>query len=78
MEIEGVTFGERSQIVIDPSEERIKTELKDVRRFFVPLHAVLRIDQVERQGSARIRASSGKGSVVAPFPVPIVPKPDQG
>lgn len=78
VEVDGITFGERSQVVIDPSEERLKAELKDVRRLYVPLHAVVRIDLVERQGSARIRASEGKGSVVAPFPVPVVPKPDQG
>ncbi len=48
IEIEEVLFGERSQVVVDPSEERLKSEFKDVRRFYVPMHSVLRIDEVER------------------------------
>ena len=78
VEVEEITFGERSQVVIDPSEEKIKSELKDVRRLFLPMHAVLRIDEVDRQGSARIRGSEKRAGSVSPFPVPIVPKPPSG
>ena len=71
IEIEELLFGERSQVVVDPSEERLKTEFDGVRRFYVPMHAVVRIDEVEKQGVPRIRESGeGKASVSA-FPVPI-------
>jgi hypothetical protein len=78
IEVEELLFGERSQIVVDPSEERLKTEFDGVRRFFLPLHSVIRIDQVDRQGTARISDPAADGQNVAPFPVPIYtpPKPE--
>lgn len=71
VEIEEVVFGERSQIVVDPSEERLKTELEGVRRIYVPMHAVIRIDEVEREGVSRITEPAGDGRNVAPFPLPV-------
>jgi hypothetical protein len=71
VEIEELLFGERSQVVVDPSEERLKTEFEGVRRFYVPMHAVVRIDEVEKQGVPRIRQPSGGQANVSHFPVPI-------
>ncbi len=66
--IEELVFGERTQVVIDPSEERIKNEFSNVVRTYIPMHAVLRIDEVEREGIAKIvRTPSGTGNV-SPFP----------
>lgn len=62
VEVEKVLFGERTQVVVDPGEERLKNEFKDVQRFMVPMHAVIRIDEVEKQGTARI-ASGEAGSI---------------
>jgi len=70
VEIEGLVFGERSKIVIDSTEERLKTEFEGVVRTYVPIHAVIRIDQVDRAGSGRITSSDG---TVAPFPTMLVP-----
>ncbi|MDX1631511.1 MAG: DUF1820 family protein [Thermoanaerobaculia bacterium] len=78
VEVEELCFGERSRVVIDPSEEKIKSELEGVRRTHIPLHSVIRIDEVDREGSARIREGSSEGSKVAPFPVPMGPRPDEG
>ncbi len=52
--VEDFVFGEASAIVVDPSEERLKAEFGNVKRSFIPMHAVIRIDQVERRGAARI------------------------
>ena len=71
VEIEELLFGERSQVVVDPSEERLKTEFEGVRRVYLPMHAVLRIDEVEKQGTPRIRAQESGGDKVWQFPVPI-------
>lgn len=71
IEIEELLFGERSQVVVDPSEERLKSEFEGVKRFHVPMHAVVRIDEVEKQGVPRIRKSSGDAENVSSFPVPI-------
>jgi hypothetical protein len=32
---------------VDPSEERLRHEFEGVQRFHVPLHSVIRIDEVE-------------------------------
>jgi hypothetical protein len=40
IEIEELVFGERSKLLIDSSEERLKTEFEGVRRTYVPLHSV--------------------------------------
>jgi len=65
--VEDLVFGERSQVVVDPSEEKLRDEFAGVRRFHVPLHSVIRIDEVADFGSARIRDMSG-GSNVHVFP----------
>ncbi|MDX1644636.1 MAG: DUF1820 family protein [Thermoanaerobaculia bacterium] len=70
VEIEELSFGDASKIVVDPSQERLAKEFEGVRRTYVPLHSVLRIDEVEKEGSGRItRAESGAG--VAQFPSPV-------
>lgn len=69
LEIEGIIFGERSAIVVDPSEEKMKSEFEGVRRTYIPLQAVIRIDEVEREGTNKITAMEGNSSKVMPFPM---------
>ncbi len=69
VEVEELLFGERSKLLIDSSEERLKNEFDGVKRTFIPLHSVLRIDEVEKAGRGRITEGSGK---VASFPMPMV------
>jgi hypothetical protein len=70
VEVEDIIFGERSAIVVDPSEEKLKTEFEGVQRTFIPLQAVIRIDEVARQGTNKIIPGDGTSPNVAPFPVP--------
>jgi hypothetical protein len=55
--IEDFVFGEKSAIVVDPSEDKLRTEFENVTRSFVPMHEVIRIDQVKRRGAAKILSS---------------------
>lgn len=71
IEVEELVFGERSSVVVDPGEERVKSEFAGVKRSFLPLHAVLRIDEVRKQGVSKI--STYEGSNVAQFPMPMYP-----
>ncbi len=71
VEIEDLVFGEKTQIVVDPSEERLQQEFEGVKRFYVPMHAVVRIDEVEKRGTSRITPPPGEGGNVAAFPMPI-------
>src|SRR5580704_17965539 len=71
VEVEELVFGERSSVVLDPAEERIKTEFAGVKRSYLPLQSVIRIDEVRREGVCKIMAL--EGSNVAHFPVPLLP-----
>jgi hypothetical protein len=73
VEVEDLVFGERSSVVVDPGEERIKGEFEGVRRTYLPLHSVLRIDEVKKQGVSKIVALEGTN--VAQFPVPLYSVP---
>jgi hypothetical protein len=55
--VEDFIFGEKSSIVIDPSEEKLKVEFEGVIRTFIPMHEIVRIDQVQKRGIAKIVAS---------------------
>ena len=63
--IEQLTFNERSSVVVDPNEEKLKAEFESVKRCYVPMHSIVRIDEVEKQGVAKIIDSDQK---VTPFP----------
>lgn len=52
--VEDFIFGEKSSIVLDPSEEKLRTEFEGVKRSFIPMHEIIRIDQVERRGTSKI------------------------
>ena len=75
--VEDLVFGSNAGIVVDPSEERLKSEFAGVTRTFVPMHAIVRIDQVEKRGPAKIveldgRSEGGsRGGGVTRFPSPI-------
>ena len=74
IEVEELVFGERSSVVLDPSEERIKGEFAGVKRSFLPMHAVLRIDEVRKQGVSKITVLEA-GANVAQFPMSMYSTP---
>jgi len=66
--LEDFVFGNRSAVVVDPSEERLRDEFGSARSVQVPMHAILRIDEVSREGPAKI--TPAEGGNVTPFPFP--------
>ena len=68
IEVEELVFGERSTVVLDPSEERIKSEFAGVKCTMLPMHSILRIDEVKKQGVSKISALEA-GSNIAQFPL---------
>ncbi|MDD9874713.1 MAG: DUF1820 family protein [Gammaproteobacteria bacterium] len=73
IEVAGILFGEKSKWVVDPSEERLKAEFGQVNRTYIPLHSVVRIDEVEKEGVGKIidKPAAGKSDdKIAPFPMP--------
>lgn len=78
LEVEEFVFGERSQMIVDPAEEKLKTEFSSIKRSFIPLHAVVRIDEVEKEGACKISEVKGGGNI-AQFPFPgTLPKSPKG
>ena len=69
IEVEEYVFGERSQILLDPTEEKLKNEFNDVKRSYIPMHAILRIDEVEREGTAKVKEAKSAGKVTS-LPLP--------
>jgi hypothetical protein len=69
IEIEGFLFGEKSTIVVDPSEEKLKREFTGVSRAYVPLHAVIRVDEVEQRGTSSIRSVPENSKVTSITPI---------
>ena len=63
IEVEEILFGERSQLLVDPSEEKLKNEFAGVKRTFIPMNAIVRIDEVEQCGTAKIKPGQ-----IAQFP----------
>jgi hypothetical protein len=76
IELEDFVFGERSTVVVDPAEERIKGEFEGVKRTWLPMHSVLRIDEVKKSGVGKITAYEGGTVTQFPMTVPtLVPDP---
>lgn len=68
IEIEDYVFGGRSNVVIDPQEDKLRTEFEGVTRSYLPIPCVMRVDEVEKEGVAKI--TENKGGSVTPFPMP--------
>ncbi len=66
--VEDFVFGEQTALVVDPSEEKLKLEFNGVKRIYVPVQSVHRIDEVDKQGIAKIRDGKNTNKV-ALFPV---------
>ena len=73
IEIEELVFGERSAVLVDPSEEKLKTEFSGVKRSYIPLHSVIRIDEVDKEGAAKVSDVAPQGAKVAHLPFTSMP-----
>lgn len=75
VEVEGILFGERSAVLVDPAEERLKAEFSGVKRTYVPLQSVIRIDEVEKIGPNKILPGGDGKIATLPLPTPPGSKP---
>jgi hypothetical protein len=77
IEVEEFVFGENSQVIVDPAEEKLRNEFGGVNRSYIPMHSIVRIDEVDKKGEVKINDAKG-GSKVHAFPVPGSAKPLAG
>lgn len=73
--VEELVFGEKTTLLVDPSEEKIKTEFENVKRTYLPMHTIIRIDEVDKQGVSKISKLDGN---VTQFPMPVYTPGDKG
>ncbi|HJL96083.1 MAG: hypothetical protein CMD53_01045 [Gammaproteobacteria bacterium] len=57
IEVEDYIFDQNSQIVVDTSEEKLKSEFNGVERSYIPINCILRIDEVDKKGISKITAN---------------------
>jgi hypothetical protein len=69
IEVEEFVFGEPNQMIVNPSEEKLRNEFNGVVRSYVPYHAIIRIDEVEKEGVGKIVETKGESKIMQ-FPVP--------
>jgi hypothetical protein len=67
LEVSGLEFADGDSLVVDPTEERMRDEFDGVEILHLPLHSVLRVEQVKKKGAAVIRDRES-GEKVTPFP----------
>ncbi len=68
VEAEEFVFGTNTSLVIDPSEERLQLEFSNVKRTFIPMQAIIRIDEVDKEGIAKIIDPKNPNANVSMFP----------
>lgn len=73
IEVEELIFGEPGSLLVNPAEERLQGEFAGVRRSFIPIHSVIRVDEVEKEGVSKIRAAGNPADNIATFPGPAIP-----
>ena len=68
IEVGELLFDQGSKLVVDPSAEQLQREFENVQRINIPMHSVIRIDEVDKQGASRItEVDKGEGNLM-PFP----------
>ncbi|MFC1702509.1 DUF1820 family protein [Pseudomonadota bacterium] len=68
VEVTGLEIGDKDSLVVDPTEEKMRDEFDGVEILHLPMHSVLRVEQVKKKGQAVIRDRES-GEKVTPFPV---------
>ena len=78
VEVGEIMFGERSKVVVDPSDEKLKSEFAGVKRTYIPLQAIVRIDEVEKEGVAKISDAQGTNVTQINMSRPLSPRDHSG
>ncbi|MCH9643987.1 MAG: DUF1820 family protein [Gammaproteobacteria bacterium] len=69
IEVEELVFTDNpGAIVVDPNEDKLRLEFKGVERFYIPMHNVIRIDEVVKQGTAKVIDIKDKTGNISKFP----------
>ena len=70
IEVEDYIFNKDKQLVVDPASEKLEKEFSSVQRSYIPMNSIIRMDEVNESGEAKIKENKGQ---VSPFPLNIHP-----
>lgn len=56
-------FGETSNVLVDPAEEKLRAEFQGVQRIYIPLHMILRIDEMAQRGVSKVKEQGKKDNI---------------
>lgn len=70
VEVQKLLWGKKSDIIVDPTEQELKNEFDGVKRTLIPMQAIVRIDEVDKSGPAKIVPLTGQPHE-SPTPLPI-------
>jgi hypothetical protein len=73
-EVAELVFDAHDSLVVDPTEERLRSEFGDTRVLHLPMQSIVRVEGVERRGQLSIRDSATGERVITPFPMPGKPR----
>jgi hypothetical protein len=73
-EIRDLVFDVHAGVVVDPTEERLRDEFGGTSVLHLPMHGIVRIEEVEHKGTSAIRDAATGEKVVTPFPLPARPR----
>ena len=68
VEIGELVFETGDSLVVDPTEERIRDEFSGVKVLHLPMHSVIRLEEVEERGTCQVRDRES-GEKITPFPL---------
>lgn len=72
IEVEEYLFGQKSSVVVDPTEDKLRSEFANVKRSYIPMHHIIRIDEVEQVGQVKSVKAEG-GATVSVLPPRVKP-----
>jgi hypothetical protein len=70
IEVEDYIFNKDKQLVVDPAAEKLNNEFEKVERSYIPINSIIRIDEVQESGEAKIKENKNK---ISPIPLNIHP-----
>lgn len=78
VEISELLWGRKSELIVDPTEQDLKNEFAGVSRIHVPMHSIVRVDEVEKSGGGKIISLKPGDHPAKPSPIPIYTPTDKG
>jgi hypothetical protein len=56
------------EVEVDPGEEKLKNEFNGVKRSYIPMQAIIRIDEVDKEGCSKVSSVTPADSNVTSLP----------